>query len=466
MLSRFVSIGVLLCTMLASNAAEAQPLVDSIPNIAVCQVPETSLIQDVAVMWLYVVKERQTQKLAFSAADLTRMPVIAVDGYVNGVVLLSTSALNLSVNRRPMNPIRTDADGLFKLKYFGYFSSDDFWSTFLPAEAERTRVQRIQGRYSCFPKVPGDSLSEAPEFRITFSRNNTAHNLTIRQDARIKLDASHATVLDNAAPEFYYLGNDMSRFDDAPTVFNERMHAILSGIQAAENALDRRLVRRVHLIDFDGPHNAYTSEGENEIWFYSKVFWNESLEELQIMAEHETMHILADHLNLPTSSRIRELFARLMGLGTFSRERFYVMATGRMPVANKTRAVASDASILFDFINEKNFIRGMNGGHSQDNLNEFCASFLHTLMYIDRLEPLLSQPVKCRNGSFRTLTADQKAQLLGDYRHVLATMIEEMPGQLPGSQIDLFQACLDAADRVGQAFTTRHATSDGAAQRS
>jgi hypothetical protein len=43
----------------------------------------------------------------------------------------------------------------------------------------------------------------------------------------------------------------------------------------------------------------------------------------------------------------------------------------------------------------------MNGGHSRDNLDEFCASFLHTLMYIDRLAPLLQ-------------LADQKSERLID----------------------------------------------------
>jgi hypothetical protein len=464
MISRLVAIGLLLCTLLVSNVSRAQSVVDPIPSTAVCEVSEPSFLQDVAVMWLYVVKDRQTEKLAFTSADLARMPVISVDGYVNGVVLLGTSRLNPCVNQSPMNLIRADADGLFKLKYFGYFNSDEFWSTFLPVESERKAAGQIQGRYSSFSKVPGDVLCEGPEFRITIAQHRIENHLTIRQNTRIKLGAGHLPATGADVPEFYYLGTDVRRFADAADAFEQRMHAIFEGIHAVENAVAVKSVRRVHLIDFDGPHNAYTCTGENQIWLYSQTFWDESVDELRTIAEHETMHIISDRLGLPISSRMRELFADLMGFGAISRQRFHVLATGQPPAGKPASAAGPKPSMLFDFINEINFIRGMNGGHAQDDLDEFCASFLHTLIYIDRLENLLSQPVKSRDGSFITLSSDQQAKLISDYQTVLAAMVEESRGQLPAPLANLFKVCLDSANKVGMTFKARRAVSDRQAQ--
>ena len=460
MFSRLVPIGLLLGTLLSSSVSQAQPPKDSIRDIAVCQISEASFLKDVAVMWLYVVKDRRTQKLAFTSAELARMPVIAVDGYVNGVVLLSTACLNPSVNQKPMNAIRANADGLFKLKYLGYFSSDEFWSTFLPVDAQRKTSQLILGRYSSFPKVPGDLLCEDPAFRITVLHNGIENHLTIRQNTRIKLNACDLPSAMADAPDIYYLGSDARRFSEAADGFDQRMHAILEGIHAVERAAADKIVRRVNLLDFDGPHNAYTCTGENEIWLYNKIFWNESLEELQTIARHEAMHILSDRLRLPISSRIRELFAKLKGFGPFSRERFQVLATGRAPSGHLTGADVSNASMLFDFINEANFIRGMNGGHSQDDVDEFCASFLHTLMFIDRLQDLLHQPIKSRNGDLITLSPEEQAKLIDDYRTVLAAMVEESREPLPASLANLLQTGLDIADKVGITVEASRAISE------
>jgi hypothetical protein len=95
-------------------------------------------------------------------------------------------------------------------------------------------------------------------------------------------------------------------------------------------------VKAIRIIDYDFAHNAYTCNNENTIWLYSKLLWQEPVGELRVIAAHETMHILSDQLGLSASSRMRELFAELMGFGLFSLERFYVVSSGANPPAKTT----------------------------------------------------------------------------------------------------------------------------------
>lgn len=449
----FVRLGLFtlaLATLLISIIVEAQPLHNTTPQCAEKSYAADACLQDVAVIWLHVVKDGKIKKLAFKPQELTDMPVIAVDGYVNGIVLLSKNPLSVSVNGKPMSPIRMNADGYYKLKYYGNISRQEFWSTFLPVEKVPEISEKIiQGCYSIFPKVPGDALSHAPKFQITLNQKHTSHHLTIHQDAMAKLDLREILPAGSDAPEFYYLGSNLKQFDCTSTAFRKRVDALLAGIKHVEGITGGKLVQAVQIIDYDLAHNAYSCNDENTIWLYSKLLWQETVQELRVIAEHETMHILSDQLGLSASSRMRELFAELMGFGIFSMERFYVVSSGANPPP-KAANLSSNTSKLFDFINEVNFIRGMNGGHSQDNLDEFCASFLHTLMYIDRLAPLLSSPIKTRNGSLIHLSLAEQASLFKDYDRVLKTMVSEINKmEITGLLAEFLDRCQTTALEAG-----------------
>ena len=444
MLSRIWPIGLVLCALLTSNVYGAQYQTDSIRGAAVSDPAKAPVFQDVAVMWLYVVKDGKITKLSYNAEKLSKTPVLSVDGYVNGVVLLSTDPLDIAVNNKPMNPIDSNKEGYFDLKYFGYLNSDDFWSTFLSVDAERNIKGKIKGRYSSFPKVPGDMLCRDSEFRISFQENGFKHFISVRQDSRIKLPV-YGTADNVDGPELYYLGDNLNSFRQTPD-FNRRLEALLSGIQSIEKVMSGKIVEQVHIIDYEGPHNAYTCAGQNEIWLYSGIFRDERVDELRIIAQHETMHIVSDRLELSKSSRMRELFAELLGYDIFSRDRFFVMATGRPPGGKPMRGASPNSALLFDFINEINFIRGMNGGHSKDNLDEFCASFLHTLVYIDRFDQMLKQPVKLSDGSIKRISTDDRNKLQADYEKVLQAIAGEIKAD--SQLVSFFNTCRVIAERA------------------
>jgi hypothetical protein len=459
----FVRLGLFtlaLATLLISIIAEAQPLQSPSPQCAAKTNAADECLQDVAVIWLHVVKDGKIKKLAFEPQELADMPSITIDGYVNGIVLLSKNLLSVSVNGKPMSPIRMNADGYYKLKYYGNISRQDFWSTFLPAEKKSESSEKIQGCYSIFPKVPGDALSHAPKFQITLNQKHTSHHLTIHQDAVAKLDLRAVLPVGSDAPEFYYLGSNFKQFDYTSKAFRKRVDALLAGIKNIERITDGKLVKTVHIIDYELAHNAYTCNNENTIWLYSKLLWQEPVQELRVIAEHETMHILSDQLGLSVNSRMRELFAELMGFGLFSLERFYVVSSGANPPLKPMKPI-SNSSKLFDFVNEVNFIRGMNGGHSQDNLDEFCASFLHTLMYIDRLAPLLSMPIKSRSGSLIQLSTAEQANLFNEYNRVLETIVSETDKlEITGSLAEFLNRCQTTALKAGRPSTAHQRMAD------
>lgn len=444
---------VTLTVLLTSNTAEAQPLND--PNRASAVCADTGSLQDVAAISLQVVKDGKMKRQIFLAENLIGAPVITVDGYVSGIVLLSNTPLDASVNHKPMNPIPIDPDGYYELKYYGNISRQDFWSTFMPPGREAPDTERIQGRYAIFPKVPGDALSHAPDFQIVLNYQSVSRKVTIRQEASVKMDLCRMRPSAGSSPEIYYLGNRPGQFDVKMEGFKQRMDAILTGIQSIEQKTGGRIVEAIHIIDLDTGRNAYSCNDENQIWLYNRVFWSEPIAELRVIAEHEAMHILSDRLGLADNSRMREMYADLMGFGLFSKERFYVIVSGTPP-ARKSDFRSPDTSNLFDFINEMNFIRGMNGGHSKDNMDEFCASFLHTLMYLDRLGSLLKAPIKSHAGASTQLSAAEQARLMADYERTLKAVIDAVKHGSPSSLTGFFQTCRETTHQAGLSLSARH----------
>jgi hypothetical protein len=296
--------------------------------------------------------------------------------------------------------------------------------------------------------VPGNALCGERQLRITVTQHGLSYHLMIHQHPRVKLDVYDDAPNMPGTPAFYYLGDDVRQFGRSPADSKQRMEAILKGIRAAEAATLSNLVQQVDIIDLAAPHNALTCEGQNTIWIYNRLFWSKSPAELRTIAEHECMHILSNRLGLPTDPHIRELYAELMGFGAFSRERFCVLASGRPSGHPRPEGGTCRSGLFFDFISEFNFLRGASGGHAQDDVNEFCASFLHTLMYIDRLGPMLTRPIKTPSGGLVALTAAQQDMLLNEYKSVLTAMIKALPGHLHAPVTALLHSCLATADRI------------------
>lgn len=448
MIPKSVSAVLILCALLFAAPVPVISQPDTCDSSTVSRPAAKPFPREVAVMWLNVIKDGQSELLPFTKRDLEDTQAITVDGYVNGVVMFSTARLRFTVDGEPMNLIRKNADGSYKVKYFGYFDRTEFWSKFMADELDRSALDEIPNFYSSFTKVPGDALSDAREVRITVAKNGIANHLTIRQNPAAKLDAGGPPA-QGLVHDVYYHGNDEPQFEGAADAYQARVAAIQEGIRAVEAMVGRRIVDRVNLVDFEEQYNSFTCSGESDIWFYTRLFWEESVEELRTIAEHETLHLLSDRLDLPSNARMRDLYAEMMGFGPLSRERFAVMTTGRPAVSRRIVKRGPEASLLFEFINESNFIRGMKGGHAHDDLDEFCTSFLHTLMYVDRLEDNINSSIRHKNGNLTNLTTEERSRLLEDYVVVLSTMAGEIAAHFSEPLNAVLQTGLDTAEQAG-----------------
>ncbi|MDA8139457.1 MAG: hypothetical protein M0036_12475 [Desulfobacteraceae bacterium] len=457
MMLRFGPVALVLIVALLATPVEAQlkkPLAQDLARHG----DGTSLLPEVVALSLHVVRNGGLERRTFTADELAAMTEITVDGYVNGVVVLTTTPLTVTVGDQPMNTILDQGDGSHKLKYYGTMASQRFWDTYLPRGCAGSPEARIKGRYSCFSRVPWDTLSKNQTFEIGFGLKSAHQIWTVRQDVPLQVVLAPPQQVERPGPMFYYLGKDLGRFKQRSTDFNDRLEAIQAGIKGVEAIASSVMVEQVNILDCQGPSNAYTCPNKAELWINSEMFWKESLPELRIIAEHEAMHLLSDRLGFSDNVHIRDLFAELMSANTSSAERAAVKAAGYLSNSQTANPISAGNHLLLDFINESNFIRGMNGGHAQESVDEFCASFLHTLFYIDRLAQLLGQPIITQQHSLVTLSVAEQAQLLEAYRRILETMGQEIEKlDIPEPVKTLFQSGLAAARQAESTLETHRA---------
>ena len=71
---------------------------------------------------------------------------------------------------------------------------------------------------------------------------------------------------------------------------------------------------------------------------------------------------------------------------------------------------------FFSFINERNFLQGMKGGHSHQNPDEFCTSFLHSLMFVEGLSKNLDRPLALKDREKpHFLNEEEKQNVFKEY---------------------------------------------------
>jgi len=89
--------------------------------------------------------------------------------------------------------------------------------------------------------------------------------------------------------------------------------------------------------------------------------------------------------------------------------------------------ISSADIAFFALINEKNFFTNRKGEHSQDNLEEFCTSFLHTLLYPEKIMPNVEQLHSTDRGrTVHSSSAEEKKRILTYYQRIIASFIESV----------------------------------------
>lgn len=347
------------------------------------------------VLFFYHVRDGRIRQSSFNLAELDATSPVPIDGYVAGILVFCESEMSILVGRQKLQKLEEDADGSLYFDYFGRLNPKKFWKPDIATAGILYDAQRSGDKnssfetYALFPETILDTISTQNQFDILFRQADRSFKVTVCHSGYLDLPASN--VLSGhyeANPAFRYLGNRMDAIKEAPN-FSEKVAAIAEGVALVERTFGLKLVDHVNLIDCESIENAITRVGRNDIWFFINTFRDESISELRTIATHEALHLLVDQYRFVGSYNIRELFADLKGYDEFSAERFFLITRGTV---NKDSCSRDGSHRFFEFINEKNFF-DRKGGHSQDNLDEFCTSFLHTLLFVSQLPKNLLSPL-------------------------------------------------------------------------
>lgn len=374
---------------------------------------------------LFNVKNGKVKKSFHSKADLFDNPKITVDGYVAGIMAFTDAEQDITVDGIRLRQVSRNKDSAIGFNHSEKLKTKQIFILGMAdhQDSTDTAINRyfedhsVKG-YSFFPIIPGDAVSPDNRFTINIPKNGKKHAVSVYQNGYKNFPRKEA-LSDEMEIQIRYLGDGFESLERQIPDYQERIDAIIEGVAEVEKAFRTRLVRKVNMVDYDGIHNALTSVGYKDIWFFIETFKKEPVSELKTIARHEALHLLVDKYDFTKSGQIREIFAELKGYDQLSLERFFLVTQGK---SKKRSGSREKRHYFFDFVNEKNFLPGSKGGHSQDNLDEFCTSFLHSLMFPELMGTNLHAPLKIgANRPPLLLSTDEQTKTLTFYQRMIAS---------------------------------------------
>jgi hypothetical protein len=382
------------------------------------------VVDKIDLILLHRISKGELQTTVLTREDLRKTTSVNIDGYVSGIVALCREEMIISAANRKMNRIRKNPDGSISLQYYGRTmptelihldsNTPSYAKHAAQIEIDRFGTNLAACGYSLFPRIKGDSVSSNDRFLLSFEWRDQSFQIPIQQSGFCSLESSCASPQYPEGFTFRYIGDRLEFLTQQSADLEERIRAIMRGAGSVEELFDAHLVNQVTILDYEGIRNAVVSEEIEGIWIYIRTLQEESLAELETIAEHEALHRFVEVRKLSKDTKVRQLFADLKGYTPLSSERFFLMM-GRDAVQEKVVREGAPP-LFFAFIDEKNFLADGKGGHSHENVSEFCASFLHSLMSIDRLKQNLDRPVRLSAGTAQVHHLNwQKKNLLLDH---------------------------------------------------
>ena len=399
--------------------------------------PGRGLADRITAIRLYGVRDGEPIQKTIQKEDIRKSSSFRFQGYASGIVVFCEEEMTVRLEGERFPKILKKRNGGFAAKYFGDLIADMIPSsirdnTYFEGNPSEERQERrrnfLKGGYSYFPKVTGNAVGRNNPIRINFEQGEDRFQVVVRQEGFQSGPISSACE-ENGRQRFHYVGNRLDLLKSRIPDFDLRLAAIQKGIDRVEKQLEPDLVSKVILLDYHGIENAISCEDSDDIWFYIKTFQQEPIEELETISAHETLHKYVDRRRLIRHPLVRKRFADLKGFDMISYERFLMVTQGI--VSRRSIPTDPEKRLFFEFINERNFLIDRKGGHSEDNLDEFCASFLHSLMFVDRLEENLNRPIRVGDDPPRLLNAFEKKEILNAYGKTLAvfeTILQEDEG--------------------------------------
>jgi len=213
-----------------------------------------------------------------------------------------------------------------------------------------------------------------------------------------------------------YEGDDLKELAEIDNC-EEKIQSIYQGIVSVEDSFGRNLTQKVII----KPLKQCNAMATNGVVVFSLCELRSSFPEaIKVVSEHECLHIFIEKVGFHESEKLQKIYEDIS-------EKNYERREG---------------TAFFGFINEDNFMRSAEyncwlGGHSKQNIKEFITSFLHSLMYIERLEKNLNRQFDVLvhkktelgfSGSRENIKLSNKQKLifLNHYIRIIEAMIAEL----------------------------------------
>lgn len=394
------------------------------------------ILDKIDLILLHRISRGQLQSTILTREDLQTTKSLDIDGYISGIMAFCKEEMTIYAADQKMQRIRKNRDGSLFLQYYGKITPDELilanaGSTYDVRHPARSKTDRFGARlvacgYSLFPLIRGDSVSSNNRFLLSFEWGDQSFQIPIRQSGFCSLDTPCVSPQHPEGFTFRYIGNRLEHLTQQSPNLEDRIHALMKGAGSVEKAFDAQLINQVNILDYEGIRNAVVSEEKEGIWIYIRTLLEESFTELETIAEHEVLHEYVKWKQLTKDTGLRQLFADLKGYAPLSSERFFLMMGSDAIQGSFTQESAQP--LFFAFIDEKNFLEGGKGGHSHKNVAEFCTSFLHSIMFLDRLEQNLNRPVKLSADAahIHHLSWQEKTTLLDNYLRALEVLVHSV----------------------------------------
>ncbi len=377
-----------------------------------------SPLDRITAIRVYGVRDGVSFQNTMARKEVAHLDRLAVEGYVSGIVVFCESPMRIQLEGHLFSKLLKDGDGAYNAQGSGSYArriqplsirDNGYFDTVDPRRPAATKQSAEQNAYSYFPKVRGAAVWPEEQFQLHFQAENMTTRLAVHQVGYGFEQFYHSRI----RIPFQYHGTRLAELETDIPDFGQRLSAIGRGIAFVEEAVGVALVSEAVILDYSAVENAITRNDSDAIWFYIETFRGEPIAELETIAAHEALHKYVDRRRLVRSTRIREQFSDLKGYGPLSLERFLMVSQGIVSSEGETPGNAGET--FFRFINEKHFIENRKGGHAGDNLDEFCTSFIHSMLHIHRLEANLNRPLRQPNGFDRFLTGEEKRDMLDAY---------------------------------------------------
>jgi hypothetical protein len=379
----------------------------------------------VRLLRIYEVHDGKARDQEVTSLELGSGDGILVKGYVNGIEVVCEEEMVVRVDGQKATKMGRTTDSPLSAKSFAPTGPSANPGSKTDPDPSAGNGKPTGVSYCYFPPVKGDAVSGQDRFTIAFELDGAVMEVPIRQTGyrTLQVMPEAGAGLEPTAV-FRYLGSRIHDLSGARD-FQGRAAALSTGIDNVERTFGKGLVTSVNIVDYSSLKNAVVCEDEKGMWIYRHTFEKESPEELVTIGQHEALHILVEMERLTRGLALREHFAQLLGYDDLSIDRFLLVTKGIVPPNRGKPAGASRK--FFSFITERNYLAGAKGGHAEESIEEFCASFFHSLMHIERLERNLRQPVRLHPAADSVpLTLQDRTVILQNYVKTIEAMLDSV----------------------------------------